>query len=392
MTDATATEIDRLIGEIAFVNAPEAVIGALRAVARHRFIPALGLAAPLDAPPYLIDRDAAPEDWRKAVYSDVSIVTQLDDGATDLGGNLAGNLGETDYTSSASAPSAVADLLTLLDPLPGHRVLEVGTGTGWTAALLSHLLGETRVTSIEVDASVARTAAKNLGDAGFQPHLIVGDGADGCAERVPFDRVHVTCGIRRVPYAWVEQCRPGAVIAAPWCPGFGTDHALRLVVTRDGTAHGRFPRFASYMIMRSQRPLADQPARDDADKHHLTTTIDPRTIAWAPPGADLAIAATTGLTSNTAGDTDEAGDLHRLWVSDPTAPHSWAAAVWRPHTDEYQVYQVGDRPVWEETVEAYFRWISLGEPDRERFGMTITPEAQHIWLDHPDHVISPERP
>ncbi|MEO3802356.1 methyltransferase domain-containing protein [Nonomuraea sp. B1E8] len=360
---------------------------AVRAVPRHLFIPDVGLISPRKTgTAFLIDRDADPTTWWDIVYSDTSIVTQLDDGDTDLS-EMAG-----DYTSSASAPSTVADLLNLLEPCPGHRVLDIGTGTGWTAALLSHLVGDHgEVTTVEVDSAVAGQAAKNLAAAGAKPHLVVGDGAAGCPQRAPFDRIHVTCGVRTVPYAWVEQSRPGAVMVMPYCPGFGTNHALRLVTMPDGTAIGRFPGFASYMLMRSQRGTPDRPPRGPEDKHHLTTRIDPRTIAHAPVGADLAISALTGLTSNGSGEPDEDGDLYRLWVSDPADPYSWAAADWRPDTARYKLYQVGERALWDEVVDAYFRWVSWGEPGRDRFGMTVTPEEQRLWLDSPDHVVA-QRP
>jgi protein-L-isoaspartate(D-aspartate) O-methyltransferase len=379
-----AARMDRLIAGIR----PAGEVGdrveqAIRAVPRHLFIPPVGLISPRrTGHAYVIDRDADPGAWWDAVYSDTSIVTQLDDGATGLR-DLKG-----DYTSSASAPSTVADLLSLLAPEPGDRVLEIGTGTGWTAALLAHLVGASgSVTSIEVDASIAEQAAKNLAAFGTPAHLVAGDGADGCPDHAPYERVHVTCGIRTVPYAWIEQSRPGAVIVLPYCPGFGTNHALRLVVTPDGTAQGRIPGFASYMIMRSQRRTADRPARGPADEHHLTTRIDPRTIADAPAGADLAISALTGLSSNGSAEPDEDGPLYRMWVSDPDNPYSWAAVDWRPGVSDYEVYQVGDRPLWDEVTEAYARWVSWGEPDYRRFGMTVTPEGQRIWLDRPERVL-----
>ncbi|MBF8187577.1 methyltransferase domain-containing protein [Nonomuraea sp. K274] len=376
--------MDRLIADLDPAgDIRDVVKQAVRAVPRHLFIPDVGLVSPRKTgTAFLIDRDAGPALWGDTVYSDTTVVTQLDDGGTDLS-EMAG-----DYTSSASAPSTVADLLNLLDPDPGHGVLEVGTGTGWTAALLSRLVGEHgEVTSMEVDAAVAEQAAKNLAAAGVHPHLVVGDGAAGCSRRAPFDRVHVTCGIRTVPYAWVAQSRPGAVIVLPYCPGFGTNHALRLVVMPDGTAVGRFPGFASYMMMRSQRGTPDRPPRGPDDKHHLTTRVDPRTIAYAPAGADLAISALTGLTSNGSAEPDEDGDLYRLWVSDPGDPYSWAAVDWRPGTVDYKLYQVGTRPLWDEVVDAYFRWVSWGEPGRDRFGMTVTPEGQRIWLDFPDRIV-----
>ncbi|MEV4475747.1 hypothetical protein [Nonomuraea sp. NPDC049504] len=94
-------------------------------------------------------------------------------------------------------------------------------------------------------------AAKNLAEAGVRPRLVVGDGAQGAAGG-PYDRVHVTCAVRSVPYAWVERCRPGGVIVTPVRTGVGEGHVLRLVVMPDGTAHGRFREYADYMVMRSQ--------------------------------------------------------------------------------------------------------------------------------------------
>ena len=371
-------QVEALIAEVG--SDAEWVNRAFRAEPRHLFIPRLGQVEAPGGGMRLIDRDTDPRDWWATVYTDTAIVTQLDDGATDI------STGSGDYTSSGSAPSTVADLLRLLDPEPGHRVLEVGTGTGWTAALLSHLVGESGVTSVEIDPAVAEQAAKSLAAAGVHPHLVVGDGAAGYPRGAPYDRVHVTCGVRTVPYAWIEQARPGAVIVLPYCPGFGVNHSLRLVVMPDSTAIGRFPGFASYMMMRSQRSCAGGATRRPEEKHHLTTRVDPRTIAYAPAGADLAIAALTGLTSHGGTDIDDDGELYRTWVADPGDPYSWAVVDWRPDAAEYEVYQVGDRPLWQEVTDAYFRWVRWGEPGRDRFGMTVTPAGSYIWLD------SPERP
>ncbi|MFC7591873.1 methyltransferase domain-containing protein [Nonomuraea antimicrobica] len=358
------------------------VYDAFRAVHRHLFIPPVGLADAGDDSKRIIDRASDPQDWMAAVYTDTVIVTQLDDGATPLR-EAAG-----EYTSSASAPSTVADLLEWLTIEPGHRVLEIGTGTGWTAALLSHLVGAGgAVTSIEVDPSVAEQAAKSLAAAGVHPHLVVGDGAEGYPEHAPFDRVHVTCGIRTVPYGWVEQARPGGVIVAPYRPGFGVDHALRLVVRSGGVAHGRFPGFASYMLMRAQRKPRTRAARRPEDKHWSSTDIDPRTVAYAPPGAGLAISALTGIASVHADDRDEDGELFRLWLSDPADPYSWGTVEWRPGETEFEVYQVGSRPLWDEVVDAYFRWVGWGEPGPDRFGMTVGPDGQRVWLDDPGRVL-----
>ncbi|WP_063780659.1 methyltransferase domain-containing protein [Nonomuraea sp. SBT364] len=348
------------------------VLRAIEAVPRHRFVPDVALLVPeFEGPPRVIDREADPDAWWRAVHSRFAIVTQFDDGRGDI------RTAKGDYTSSCSAPVTVAHLLNLLDTAPGNRVLEVGTGTGWTAALLSHLVGASNVTSIEIDPAVAARAAERLGDG---PHLIVGDGADGCPERAPYDRVHVTCGIQKVPYTWIEQTRPGGLIVAPYCPGFGSGHALRLTVMPDGTAVGRFSGGALYMMMRSQRPADPGPVRPE-DALEFRTAVDPRTLAYAPLGADLAIAALTGLRTSVY----QEDDFYRMWVIG--GPDEWAAASWQPDRDDFEVYRFGDRDVWAEAVNAYFTWVSWGEPGHDRFGMTVTPEEQRVWLDESTRVL-----
>ncbi|MGP3912871.1 methyltransferase domain-containing protein [Nonomuraea sp. 10N515B] len=378
MDEAIAKRVDRLVEYIrGFEDIQSFVTEAIRAVPRHRFIPDVALATPGDPDQaFVIDRDTDPDSWWDTVYSPNPIVTQLDDGGSDI------RAGVGAYTSSSSAPSTVAHLLQLLDPEPDDRVLEVGTGTGWTAGLLAHLVGpHGSVTSIEIDEVVGEQAAKNLAQTGVQAHMVIGDGADGCPQRAPYDRVHVTCGIRTLPYAWVEQCRPGGVIVAPYSPGFG-DHVLRLVALPDGTAIGRFPGYAAYMMMRLQRPASAAP--DDGSGRRHPTQVHPRTIGLAPPGADLAMAAVTDLYAHISREENR----FLTYVLDPADPGQWAVAVHERGNPEHTVYQMGERPLWEEVCDAYFRWVGWGEPGRDRFGMTVTPEEQRVWLDTPDQVLN----
>jgi protein-L-isoaspartate(D-aspartate) O-methyltransferase len=359
-------------------DTPAWVVDAFRSVPRHLFVPALAVAATAGcSEKTVIDRGADPDTWWNTVYSKEPIITQLDDGATDIR-DVAG-----DYTSSSSAPATVAELLRLLDPEPGDSVLEVGTGTGWTAALISHVVGEHgQVTSIEVDPVIAEQAAKNLAASGARPRLLVGDGALGCTDGEPYDRVHVTCGIRRVPYAWIEQARPGGVIVAPFSPGVGDEFVLHLRVRPDGTAVGRFPGFAFYMKMRSQRSISHIP--DDGTGRHLASPVHPRTIGLAPPGAGLAMSALTGLDAHVSREEDR----FVVYVRDPGDQSRWAAATHRLGDRDHHVYQMGDRPLWDEVVDAYFRWVSWGRPHCSRYGMTVTPEGQSIWVDTPERVLT----
>ncbi|GGU27904.1 protein-L-isoaspartate O-methyltransferase [Actinomadura livida] len=342
---------------------------ALRDVPRHAFVPPVAWTGEGDR----VDRATAPERWLDLVYRDDAIITQLDDGRTDVA------TGNGRFTSSCSAPSTVVSLLELLDVEAGHRVLDVGTGTGWTAGLLSRMAGTENVTSMEIDPLVSARAAESLKGAGLSPRLVVGDGGEGWADGAPFDRVHATCGVSHVPYAWVRQTRPGGVIVTPYAPGFASSHELRLVVMPDGTAVGRFTGHASYMMMRSHRQPPWPTSGDEGAKS--ATQIDPRTIGYAPAGADLAMGGFLPGVNARGHHQDDTYAL-RLWST-----QAWATATYRPGQRDYEVH--GDQNLWDEAVRAYFWWVAQGSPPRDRFGLTITPETETIWLDTPTNPIHP---
>ncbi|WP_165975743.1 methyltransferase domain-containing protein [Actinomadura rubrisoli] len=218
---------------------------ALLAVPRHLFVPDVAYVSPDESDGYVIDRNTNPGEWLVAAYLDEAIITQVDDGATPITEAGAEN---TRFTSSASAPSTVIAFLSLLGARKGHNVLEIGTGTGWTAALLAAVVGDHNVTSVEIDPEVARQAAERTLSAGYTPQLVAADGAEGFPGNAPYDRVHVTCGIEEIPPEWLAQTRPGGIIVAPY-----RKELASIVVHEDGDytvkGYGR----ARFMMLRSQR-------------------------------------------------------------------------------------------------------------------------------------------
>lgn len=119
--------------------------------------------------------------------------------------------------SMASAPSTVAQMLEQLDVQPGHRVLEIGAGTGYNAALLAYLAGpDGHVTTIDIDADVVEGAHRGLAASGYgSVQVIRGDGEYGFPGHAPYDRIIVTAGAWDVPPAWSAQLVMDGRIVVP---------------------------------------------------------------------------------------------------------------------------------------------------------------------------------
>lgn len=348
---------------------------ALHAAPRHLFAPARGwYATDGPGPRYGIDHDADPAAWWEAVYSNGSIVTQVDDGASDP------TQGRAEATSSLSSPGIVVAFLELLDAQPGDRILEIGTGTGWTAALLTAL--GAHVTTVEVDTGLAATARETLASAGFDPIVITGDGALGAPGHARFDGVHVTCGVDRIPYPWVEQTRPGGRLVVPWMPEYGEGHQASLTVTGDGRAVGRLVDTANYMILRAQRSTLYVPA-DMAGAAETLTPLDPGEVT-ASHGADITI---TAALPDVMGAPRARDGVIEVELAD-TAGTSWAR-VRQGAGGEHRVWQAGPRRLWDEVADAYLRWVQWGRPERSQFGMTVGPDGQVIWRGDPSNTITP---
>jgi protein-L-isoaspartate O-methyltransferase len=175
----------------------------LLAVPRHEFLPGtVWVNDDSDGSPAFMPlcREQDPDRWLHVAYAaDDGVVTQVDDGCPNGPGG-----GGSMPSSSASGPVMVVVMLAALEVREGHRVLEVGTGTGYNAGLLAHRFGAEQVTSIEIDPGIAAQARKALSDAGFGAVTVVtGEGALGYPQGAPYDRVIVTAACHQIPYPWV---------------------------------------------------------------------------------------------------------------------------------------------------------------------------------------------
>lgn len=203
------------------------------------------LDAPLEAAFRAVPRAAfLPHLPPQEAYKDEALPVKYDDDGTVL--------------SSSSQPSMMAIMLRQLQLQPGHNVLEIGTGTGYNAALMQHIVGdEGKVTSIEIDGEVAETARANLQRVAMSEVLVVeGDGAAGYAPRASYDRIIATAGIWDVPAAWVRQLKPGGILVTPlWVEGFEISAALTL--QPDGTLYSANNRLCAFIPLRGQSAVPE---------------------------------------------------------------------------------------------------------------------------------------
>jgi protein-L-isoaspartate O-methyltransferase len=328
------------------------------------------------------DKNADPDGWREKVYSDTPVITQFNDGVRIDGVDEGAFLRPT---SSSSMPSIMLEMLALLDVREGHRVLEVGTGTGYQAAWLCHRLGDERVTSIEYDPVVLDQARAGLAAASFRPHLVLGDGLAGHPPNAPYDRVLVTCTVRTWG-ALTAQCPNGRVVA-PWGSSFFAASFATLDV-RDGVGCGRFSGDPGFMWDRTHRAGAGH-IRDfyHQEKGEAgSTRLPPQNVLQDDPAFFVGLHVTDAWPRWCAADDDS--DEATLWIfADDGA--SWATVEYAPGTAEFETEQYGPRRLWDEVEAAYGRWQALGSPPRDRFGLTVTPTGrQHVWLDTPATVVA----
>ncbi|MFI7060322.1 methyltransferase domain-containing protein [Kribbella sp. NPDC050124] len=344
--------VESLVAEGAITD--EAWRAAFRAVPRHLLVPRFYQNTSVGS----VKVDASAGDhWLSTVYSDTHLVTR------------------DDVTSSSTAPSLMAAMLEALDLSGDETVLEVGTGTGYNAALLSERLSDARVVSVDIDSQSVDDARRYLATAGYHPLLVATDGVDGFPGRAPYDRIIATCRLDYMPSAWLEQLQTGGVVVTPLGAG-----VARVVKHGDGTASGAFLPTPAYFM-----PL----------RHH------PEQIAVA----DLIEAATraAGSTRNYTHDTTIYRDNNaRFWL-DLTQPDvrtmqlESAAIAFHPDGSWARlaggtVTQGGARNLWDDVEFTHDVWLDAGSPERVRYRLDISTKHQHVLLDDltdPVHELLP---
>jgi protein-L-isoaspartate(D-aspartate) O-methyltransferase len=185
------------------------------------------------------------------------------------------------HKQTISPPYIVAWMTQQLDPRPTDRVLEIGTGSGYQAAVLSRLAGD--VYSIEINRPLAEQARRVIEQLGYpNVHLKVGDGYAGWLEHAPFDKIIVTCSPERVPPRLVEQLRDGGRMVIPLGQRF--QQTLCVLAKRAGKLAIE-SREATFFVPMTGRADA---VRSDASAEPLTPIVNGDFEQFLGPGKPAA--------------------------------------------------------------------------------------------------------
>jgi len=124
------------------------------------------------------------------------------------------------YGQTISQPLVVAFMLELLELEEGEKILDVGSGSGWTSALLSEIVGEKgKVIAIDIVPELVEFGKKNVGKYNFIEkgiaEFICADGSKGCEKQAPFDKILASATAIKIPDAWKKQLKIGGRIVTP---------------------------------------------------------------------------------------------------------------------------------------------------------------------------------
>jgi protein-L-isoaspartate(D-aspartate) O-methyltransferase len=343
-----------------------AVREAFCAIPRHRFLPHYYEQQgntfhwqKRSAPPPEVDPTSVCA-WLKTIYTNRARTTLLDEEQLPI--------------SSSSQPSIMAHMLEALQVEPVMRVLEIGTGTGYNSALLSHLTGASMlVTTIDINSSLVKQAREAL-DEVVGPGIVacVGDGYQGVLEGAPYDRIIATARTATIPDAWYEQLAPDGKLVMD-LGGQLTGGLLVAEKAVSGSMQGSFfPLNINFMSMqspllpssRSFRGLAKLAPQQEyiVEAEEFSPLLFQERdfrffLQWRFPGAALEWWG-KDHTALLPAFFDQEKETLLMFANDSSASR-WTVQV------------RGPAPLWQQVLQAFWDWQRLGRPGPSEYQLSI---------------------
>ncbi|MBE2268951.1 MAG: methyltransferase domain-containing protein [Anaerolinea sp.] len=305
--------------------------------------------------------------------------------------------------SSSSQPSMMAIMLNALRLVEGCNVLEIGTGTGYNAAIMRQMVGTTgKVTSIEIDKEVVSKALDSFQRAGISGiNVVEGDGVLGYAPRAAYDRIIASVGVWDMPPMWVRQLKPDGILVVPiWWDAY--ELCAAFTFERDGTLISTGNSLCSFVDLRGGGASPPLSVRVGTTALRLETSA----VARLDPAALhllLSDDASVGQLSHPVSyrdhwtsfipylilNTPPGFILAHYYVSDSAqkpygiegsgfALLTQGSACFVPVTGEGITYSYGGADAFmgiEETLKA---WNAAGRPKRDRLRLRLIPNDRPI--------------
>lgn len=344
---------------------------AVATVARHVLVPAE--AYQQDNTGTWVPVDLTSPEGLDLVYSPVTLVTRLADRGT-----------YQEPISSSLTPDLIVRRLELLDPHVGDKVLAVGTDSGYTTALLSRRLGDSRVFSVDVEKDLVDTARERLARLGFAPTLVAADGADGLPEHAPFDRIIATCSVRRVPWAWAEQLTPtGRILVNVQTAASASN--LVLLRRYPDRLEGRFTQQSASSMRQDHRPYPSlvQPREPATRSWHTPAPPTP----WEDHRVVWFLAGLLGLPDGVTVGYELDPDTRKRVASMSAPDGSWTTVPLGTQKGIRTVTEAGPTSLWSYVEQAYKEWRDHERPPWDHLGLTITKSEQRMWHGQPLNVL-----
>ncbi len=350
---------------------------AVEGTPRHRFVPT-----------YYRNTGGAPTVWERLteeadgagwlgpIYTNSTLVTQLHD-PRPVPGGWTGT-----PTSSSTQPSLMVRMLEALDIDPSHRVLEIGTATGYNAALICRRLDSARqLTTADIDSGLTKSAAARLDACGHRPDVVTTDATTHPWPAAGFDRIIATCALPEITPTLHAALAPGGKLIANLMPPLSGGLAL-LTRLPSGNLEGPFlPDGGQFMparpavnghtlsAPRKEHTAGEKPTRvpkDAFDDYQFTFLL-----AAFLPGATIQF-----------GTHDDGTHTRKVVL-----PGGASAEALYTDGEAGRALESTDH-VWATVERCWQKFEELGRPRWDTFGLTVTDAVHQLWHKSPDNVVT----
>ena len=308
-------------------------------------------------------------DWLGGVYRDTSLVTQVDTLHADHASEQDRPQGRP--TSSGTMPGLVVSMYRHAMIGDEMDVLDVGTGSGYGAALLAARLGDARVTTVDIDPYLVKAAEERIATTGLRPRVAVADATGPLPG--DYDRIVSMTSVAPVPASWLAALRPGGRLVTTLT---GTGLIITANKTPDGGAKGQtqFDR-AGFMEARTgpgypPQVLQSIPGALDGDIGDITTGRYPVVnTSWAWELFSMLGVTVPGIEHHFESGPD---GKRTAWLAHPDG--SWARAT-ATGDEPPEVRQGGPQRLWDTADDIRHTWLTDGNLPAYGAAITISPDG-----------------